>query len=87
MAKKVMFSLKANQEFHNVKLAGNFTNWDQGAIVMTKGRFGEWKAQTNLEPGEYEYKFLADGNWINDPKADRLAHNSMGSDNSVKIVR
>ena len=85
--KKVTFSFKPAQELHEVKLAGNFTNWEQGAIVMTKGRFGEWKAQTTLEPGEYEYKFMADGNWLNDPKADKQKFNDLGSENSVKVVR
>jgi pullulanase len=85
--KKVTFSFKPEQEVHDVKLAGNFTNWEQGAIMMTKGRFGAWKAQTELEPGEYEYKFMADGQWMNDPKADKQKFNELGSENSVKVVR
>jgi 1,4-alpha-glucan branching enzyme len=85
--KKVTFSFKAPQNVHDVKLAGNFTNWERGAIMMTKGKFGEWKAQTELEPGEYEYKFLADGNWLSDPKADKRKFNDLGSENSVKVVR
>ncbi len=88
MAKKrVTFSFRPKQDFQNVKLAGNFTNWDQGAIVMTKGLTGEWKAQASLEPGEYEYKFMADGSWLNDPKAEKKVGNSLGSENSVKVVR
>ena len=88
MAKKrVTFSFRSKQDLHDVKLAGNFTNWDQGAIVMTRGLTGEWKAQASLEPGEYEYKFLVDGAWLNDPKAEKLVRNSLGSENSVKIVR
>ena len=85
--KKVTFSFKPAREFQSLKLAGSFTGWEQGAIMMTKGRSGEWKAQTSLEPGEYEYKFLADGNWLNDPHADRIAPNGQGSQNSVKVVK
>jgi len=85
--KKVTFTFKPAREFKNLKLAGSFTGWEQGAIVMTKGRSGEWKAQANLEPGEYEYKFLADGSWLNDPNADRIAPNGQGSQNSIKVVK
>ena len=85
--KKVTFSFKPTQNVHDVKLAGNFTNWDQGAIVMTQGRSGEWKTQASLEPGEYEYKFMADGVWFNDPKADKQMPNAWGSENSLKVVK
>jgi len=72
---------------HDVKLCGTFSGWDQGGIMMKKGRSGEWVAQVNLEPGEYEYKYMADGIWCNDPSADRQIGNVWGSENSVKIVR
>lgn len=85
--KKVFFKFKTPGAAREVKLCGNFTNWEQGAIVMDKGRAGEWKAQISLEPGEYEYKYWADGVWYNDPSADRQAPNVWGSENSVRIVR
>lgn len=86
MAKKVTFKLN-DPNAHEVKLCGNFTNWEQGCIMMNHARGAEWKTQVNLEPGEYEYKFIVDGNWMNDPTADRQIQNTMGSDNSVRVVR
>jgi hypothetical protein len=85
--KKVTFKFKATAPVHDVKLCGNFTEWEKGAIVMTRGRGGEWKADVNLEPGNYEYKFCADGAWFTDPKADQQTHNSLGSENSLRQVR
>lgn len=85
--KKVSFKFKPQENVHEVKLAGTFSNWDQGAIVMAQGKRGEWKAQVSLKPGEYEYKFLADGNWYNDPAADKQVPNMSGSENSLRIVR
>lgn len=85
--KKVPFAFKAPEAARGVKLCGSFTNWEQGAIVMTRAKSGEWKTQVNLEPGEYEYKFWADGNWYLDPQADRQAPNPLGSENSVRSVR
>jgi len=85
--KKVAFKFVPANPVHDVKLAGSFTNWERGAIVMARGRSGEWKAQVSLDPGEYEYKFMADGIWFNDPAADRSATNVWGSENSVRVVR
>ena len=87
MAKrKVTFKFKAPGDVHAVKLCANFTNWEQGCIVMNKGNAGEWKTQVNLERGDYEYKFMADGRWFTDPSADRQVHNPMGTDNSVRHI-
>ncbi|MFA6431562.1 MAG: isoamylase early set domain-containing protein [Candidatus Margulisiibacteriota bacterium] len=85
--KKVKFSIVAPQNTKEVRLCGAFTNWEQGAIVMKKGRSGEWAAQVNLEPGEYEYKFKVDSFWYNDPTADKLTGNVWGTENSIRVVR
>ena len=85
--KKVTFKFKGPENAHEVKVAGTFSNWDQGAIMMAKGKSGEWKAQIPLDPGAYEYKFLVDGNWYNDPAADKQVPNMWGSENSLRIVR
>ncbi len=85
--KRVTFKFSAPSSIHEVKLAGSFSNWEKGAIMMSKGKNAEWKAQLSLAPGEYEYKFLADGNWYNDPQADRQVQNIWGSENSLRIVR
>jgi hypothetical protein len=84
--KRVSFKFQTSQAAHDVKLCGNFTNWEQGAIIMTRGKSGQWQAQVNLEPGEYEYKYLADGVWHNDPSADRQVANAWGSENSFRRV-
>ena len=85
--KRVTFKFKIPASARDVKLCGSFTNWEQGAIVMNRAKSGEWQAQVSLEPGEYEYKFWADGVWYNDPAADRQAPNAWGSENSVRRVR
>ncbi|MFA5114164.1 MAG: isoamylase early set domain-containing protein [Candidatus Margulisiibacteriota bacterium] len=85
--KKVTFKFAAPREVHDVKLCGNFTNWQEGAIVMKHAKSGEWQAQLSLEPGEYQYKFVADGAWLNDPAADQQIGNDQGTTNSVRFVR
>ncbi|MBI5078818.1 isoamylase early set domain-containing protein [Candidatus Saganbacteria bacterium] len=85
--KKVVFKFQAPVPVQEVKLCGSFTNWEEGAIVMTRGKSGEWKAQVSLEPGEYEYRYRADNAWFNDPLADRQISNNYGSKNSVREVK
>ncbi|RKZ27020.1 glycoside hydrolase family 13, partial [bacterium] len=50
-----------------VYLTGDFSNWNPKGIPMTKQPDGTWVARIDLKPGEYEYKFVVDGNWMTDP--------------------
>jgi hypothetical protein len=36
-----------------------------------------------LLPGQYEYKFLVDGQWKQDPKNNRICPNKFGTYNNV----
>ena len=47
---------------------------------------GAWKATVWLPAGRYEYRFVADGQWINDPSARECVQNTFGSTNSVLVV-
>ena len=40
---------------------------------MKKSENGDWQKTAMLPAGRYEYKFLVDGQWWNDPKTNRLA--------------
>src|SRR3954453_18575346 len=60
--KKETFSFN-DAEAQSVSLVGDFTDWEQNAIPLKKGKNGAWKATVSLEPGVYEYRFLVDGEW------------------------
>ena len=49
-----------------VFVAGSFNNWNASGNAMTLAG-GEWSATIQLEAGEYEYKFVVDGQWVADP--------------------
>jgi 1,4-alpha-glucan branching enzyme len=66
----------------SVKLAGAFTDWEKGAVEMVKAKDGKWSIILKLAPGEYQYKFLVDGEWALDPAAKADAWNDLGSTNS-----
>lgn len=53
---------------------------------MKKNKKGTWKATLFLEPGRYEYRFVADGNRENDPSCSCWVANEFGSRNCVRIV-
>ena len=79
---KVTFSLK-NTEAKEVFLTGDFNNWQPEKHPMRKDKRGTWKKQVMLSPGNYEYKFLVDGQWREDPQNDQLNPNCFGSYNNI----
>jgi 1,4-alpha-glucan branching enzyme len=83
--KKVQFELLA-PDAQKVYLAGNFNNWDTRANPMKKDKKGTWKITVSLKPGRYEYRFLKDGDWENDPACCDCVPNEFGSQNCVRIV-
>lgn len=73
-------------DVREVKLAGDFTDWDKGAILMSKsGRSGEWTTSVRVSAGEHQYRFMLDGSWYTDPTTEH-ASNSFGSENSILRV-
>lgn len=84
-AKEVTFVFGAMPEAACVYLAGEFNNWRPDAQPMEKQRDGTFKARVRLKPGQHQYKFVADGAWINDAAAEQVP-NPFGSLNSVVRV-
>lgn len=50
-----------------VYVAGDFNGWDQTRNPLEKKDGNRWETVIDLEPGKYEYKFIVDGVWTNDP--------------------
>ncbi|HUV76541.1 MAG TPA: glycogen-binding domain-containing protein [Desulfobacterales bacterium] len=80
--RRVMFSLEAT-EAKKVVLMGNFNDWSLKKHPMQRDENGMWNKTVMLSPGKYEYKFLVDGQWREDPLNDRLCPNCFGTQNSV----
>jgi len=85
LTKKSLFEFLA-PDAQKVFLAGDFNNWDPSASLMKKDKNGMWKTTVSLKPGRYEYRFLRDGHWENDPACCDCVQNQFGSQNCVKIV-
>ena len=83
--KKVAFSLVAPQAA-SVALVGCFTNWEQNPVVLKKSKTGVWSASVSLSPGSYQYRFLVDGQWRDDPECSTRAPNPFGEENCLRVV-
>jgi 1,4-alpha-glucan branching enzyme len=80
--KRITFELHA-PEAREVCLAGNFNGWDSNARPLKQQKNGTWKTTVSLEPGVYEYRFLVDGCWVDDPRCMERTENEFGSCNCL----
>lgn len=76
------FRLKGYQDATSVFVTGTFNNWSESGYTM-KRQEGEWIFPIHLTIGKHLYKFVIDGDWINDPENPLWEENRYGTDNSV----
>lgn len=82
----VIFSLE-EPTATKVAITGEFTNWSREGIPLRKDpEDGVWKLILDIQPGEYEYRFIVDGVWIRDPGNRDYIRNEFGQENSLLIV-
>ncbi|MDT0689194.1 isoamylase early set domain-containing protein [Salegentibacter sp. F188] len=82
---KVTFNVPA-KEASSVAVSGDFNDWKKTELKKLKN--GTFKGQLNL-PVEraYEFRYLVDGEWINETEADRFNWNDFAAaENSVLEV-
>ncbi len=69
-----------------VCIAGEFNNWDPHETPLEKGEDGVFRAALELSPGRYEYKFVVDGAWVEDPANPDTIPDPYGGVNSLLTV-
>ncbi|HBC86444.1 MAG TPA: hypothetical protein DCZ94_05775 [Lentisphaeria bacterium] len=77
-----IFICPAKEDAQKVFLAGTFNNWALMPMTRLKSCF---HAILRLKPGEYQYKFVVDGKWLEDPEA-KSVQNVFGTANSIVSV-
>ena len=80
----VKFVYKAKAE--NVFVAGSFNDWSATKNPMKKIKEDVWEIVIPLEVGKYQYKFVADGNWITDSENPSATDDGLGGKNSLIVV-
>jgi 1,4-alpha-glucan branching enzyme len=83
--KRVTFSLHA-PDAQTVLVTGSFCDWNADNGALKKDKQGLWKKSIMLSPGRYEYRFLVDGAWQDDPQCAERAPNTFGTANCVLTV-
>jgi 1,4-alpha-glucan branching enzyme len=83
--RRVTFSLEAPKA-KQVTLLGDFNQWNAKTQPMKKNSKGKWNKTIMLVPGRYEYRFLVDGKWQNDPHNENVCPNCYGSDNNYLTI-
>ena len=69
-----------------VFIAGSFNDWHPGVSPMLHLSDGTWAKELVLAPGRYEYRFIVDGQWVDDPAATDYIPNPFGGMNAVLTV-
>ena len=82
---RITFFLEA-PEADAVFLMGDFNQWNEKKHPMKKNADGVWEKIIMVPAGSYEYLFLVDGQWRNDPANSQVRANSFGSLNNVLEV-
>lgn len=84
IGKPYLFKLRGYANARRVTLAGSFNGWRTNELYLSKTSSG-WEIPYTLGPGNYEYKFVVDGNWISDPDNPLTGDNKLG--NSFLIIQ
>ena len=69
-----------------VALAGTFNGWDPSRTLLRNEGGGLWRVVLPISPGRYEYRYVVDGRWLDDPKAKESVPNPFGGRNAVLVV-
>lgn len=72
-------------EATRVFIAGSFNDWGRSTPLAHTGR-GIWAVELLLPPGRYEYRFIVDGQWVDDPNAVEATPSPFGGMNGVFVV-
>lgn len=72
----------------NVRLTGDFNNWDRNCEPMKKLKQSGFSQTLNLDAGKsYQFKYLInDSVWENEPESDQLVPNGFGPEEYNSLI-
>jgi chromosome partitioning protein len=75
----------------DVRIAGDFNGWvpDKGvrSLIEAEGETRVWTKILQLAPGRYQYRYVVDGEWREDPDNPEAVPSNVGGRNSILVVR
>lgn len=84
-AEGMYFELQVEQA-QNVEIAFDCNDWRPEPMVSDAEAAGRWSVTKALPRGEFRYKFIVDGQWMNDPLNPFTKPNPFGSVDSIVRV-
>jgi len=78
----VSFKLKGYNDAKKVILSGSFNKWNEHAFKMNRTIEG-WELTLKMKPDVYQYRFIVDGYWMEDPHNPNKTPNEYHEYNSV----
>jgi chromosome partitioning protein len=66
-----------------VYVAGDFNDWKVDDNSLMKAEDGTWRTTMSLVSGRYRYRFVKDGEWVEDPSNPNKAMNPYGQMDSL----
>ncbi|MBC8426838.1 hypothetical protein H8E07_22215, partial [bacterium] len=83
----VKFAHAAGKSAGEVFLAGTFNDWNDSKQRMSDADGdGVFETTLLLQPGNYQYKFVVDGQWTQDPNNPNGTEDGFGGQNSILEV-
>jgi 1,4-alpha-glucan branching enzyme len=70
----------------SVSVAGTFNDWQVDANPLVRGSDDVWRLGLELPTGRYEYRYIVDGKWTDDPTCAEFVANPFGGCNAVVYV-
>ena len=83
--RSVLFKLE-DAPGRQVFVAGCFSNWEPKHKLTDREGRGTYTGRILLAPGEYQYKFVVDGEWRLDSANPNFVPNDFGTLNSLLRV-
>ena len=77
----VRFRLRGYEDAKKVVVSGSFNRWEPNELEMYRIPNG-WELKLDIKPGEYEYRYVVDGHWMEDPSNPAKVKNEFGEYNS-----
>ncbi len=71
----------------SVYVTGSFNDWSLDESYRLKKEGGKWSIKLPLKPGVYQYKFIIDGKWREDPRNPVQEKNPFGELNSLLEIK
>lgn len=87
VGRRVRMSYRPAGKTQRVFVAGDFNHWTpQETPLRFSEALGEFEAWLTLEPGDYRYRLVVDGQWIIDPANPESETGESGQLHSVLRV-